>query len=93
MALIEVRRTAQITLTAAIRKQLEGAEGDYLEAAVVESKVVLEPLSAGDRARAWHQIRRAPRSVRYVGPEPRPSPEEEERMIFEVVEAVRHRRV
>jgi hypothetical protein len=28
--------------------------------------------------------------VRYVGPEPRPSPEEEEQMIFAEVEDLRH---
>jgi AbrB family looped-hinge helix DNA binding protein len=92
MALVKVRRAAQITLPAAIRRQLEIAEGDYLEARVVEGNVVLKPASAVKRANARQQIREAQRSVRYAGPEPRPSPEDEEKMIFEEVEALRHKR-
>jgi AbrB family looped-hinge helix DNA binding protein len=75
--LVKVRRAAQITLPAAIRKQLEIAEGDYLEAEVVGGNVILKPLSADERTKAWQQIREAQRSVRYVGPEPRPSPADE----------------
>jgi AbrB family looped-hinge helix DNA binding protein len=92
MALVKVRRAAQITLPAAIRRQLEIAEGDYLEARVVEGNVVLKPASAVKRANARQQIREAQRSVRYVGPEPRLGPDEEENMIFEEVEALRHKR-
>jgi AbrB family looped-hinge helix DNA binding protein len=92
MALLKVRRAAQITLPAAIRKQLEIAEGDYLEAEVVGGNLVLRPVSADGRREAWRKIREAQQSVRYVGPRPRPSPEEEEQMIFEEVEALRHRR-
>ena len=92
MVLVKVRRAAQITLPAEIRKQLEIAEGDYLEAEVVDGNVLLKPVPADERSRAWQQIREAQQSVRYVGPEPRPSPEEEEQMIFEEVEALRHKR-
>jgi AbrB family looped-hinge helix DNA binding protein len=92
MTLVKVRRAAQITLPAEIRKQLEIAEGDYLEAEVIRGNLVLRPVSAAKRDEAWQKIRAAQRSVRYVGPEPRPSPEDEEQMIFEEVEALRHRR-
>lgn len=92
MALVKVGRAAQITLPAEIRKQLEITEGDYLEAQVVQGSLVLRPVTAAERERAWQQIREAQRSVRYVGPEPRPSPEDEEQMIFEEVEAHRHKR-
>jgi AbrB family looped-hinge helix DNA binding protein len=92
MASVKVGRAAQITLPAEIRKQLEIAEGDYLEAEVIKGSLVLRPVSAAGRQRAWQQIREAQRSVRYVGPEPRPSPEEEEQMIFDEVEALRHKR-
>lgn len=92
MALVKVRRAAQITLPAEIRKQLEIAEGDYLEAEVIRGNLVLRPVSAAKRREAWRKIREAQRSVRYVGPTPRPSPEEEEQMIFGEVEALRHRR-
>jgi AbrB family looped-hinge helix DNA binding protein len=46
MALVKVRRAAQITLPAAFRRQLEIVEGDYLKAQVVKGKVVLKPASA-----------------------------------------------
>jgi AbrB family looped-hinge helix DNA binding protein len=92
MTLVKVRRAAQITLPAEIRKQLEIAEGDYLEAEVIRGSLVLRPVPAAKRDEEWQKIREAQRSVRYVGPEPRPSPEDEEQMIFEEVEASRHRR-
>jgi AbrB family looped-hinge helix DNA binding protein len=92
MALVKVGRAAQITLPAEIRKQLEVTEGDYLEAEVIEGSLVLRPVSAAGRRSAWQKIREAQRSVRYVGPEPRPSPEDEEEMIFEEVAALRHKR-
>jgi AbrB family looped-hinge helix DNA binding protein len=92
MALVKVRRAAQITLPATIRRQLEIAEGDYLEAEVVGGKVVLKPVSPAEREIAWQRIREAQRSVRHMGPHLRPSPDEEERPIFEEVEAPRHKR-
>ena len=92
MALSKVGRAAQITLPVEIRKQLEITEGDYLEAQVVQGSLVLRPVTAAERERAWQQIREAQRSVRYVGPEPRPSPEEEEQLIFEKIESLRHKR-
>ena len=92
MALVKVRRAAQITLPAAIRKPLEIAEGDYLEAEVIKGNLVLRPVSAARRREAWRKIREAQQSVRYVGPTPRPSSEDEEHTIFEEVEALRHGR-
>ena len=79
MALVKVRRAAQITLPAEIRKQLEIAEGDYLEAEVIRGNLVLRPVSAARRPEAWQKIRQAQRSVRYAGPTPRPSSEQERR--------------
>jgi AbrB family looped-hinge helix DNA binding protein len=73
MALVKVRRAAQITLPAAVRKQLDIAEGDYLEANVFKGRLALKPVSAAGRQRAWQHIREADRSVRYAGPEPRPA--------------------
>jgi AbrB family looped-hinge helix DNA binding protein len=92
MALVKVRRAAQITLPAAIGKQLEIAEGDYLEAEVIKGNLVLRPVPAAKRREAWRKVREAQQSVRYVGPMPRPSHEEKEQMIFEEVEALRHGR-
>lgn len=90
MALVKVRRAAQITLPAEIRKQLEIAEGDYLEAKVVDGGVLLKPVSESERKKGWAEIRRIIDTPKWRKP-PSMSPEEEERMIFEEVEALRHK--
>jgi AbrB family looped-hinge helix DNA binding protein len=90
MALIKVRRAAQITLPAAIRKRLEIAEGDYLEAEVVGGGVLLKPMTNTDRKKAWAGIRGVIDEPKWREP-PSMTPEEEEQMIFEEVEALRHR--
>jgi AbrB family looped-hinge helix DNA binding protein len=90
MALIRVLRTGQITLPAELRRKFRLNEGDLLEAAEAEGGILLRPVSVVDREQTWERVLSAPQSVRYTGPEPRPSPEEEERLIFEAVEAARH---
>ena len=90
MALVKVGRAGKITLPAALRRQLEIVEGEDLEAEVVEGGLLLRRATEAERKKAWRRIREAQRSVRYVGPEPRPQPEDEERMIFEEVGRLRH---
>ena len=90
MTLVRVLRGGQVTLPAEVRQKLKLAKGDYLEAEVVERGVLLKPVSVVERELAWQRVLEAPRSVRYIGPQPRPSPEEEEQMIFDAVEASRH---
>jgi AbrB family looped-hinge helix DNA binding protein len=90
MALVRLLRGGQVTLPAELRQKLKLAQGDYLEAEMVENGVLLKPVSVVERERAWQRVLEAPKSVRYIGPQPRPSPEEEEQMIFEAVEAFRH---
>ncbi|HET6520056.1 MAG TPA: AbrB/MazE/SpoVT family DNA-binding domain-containing protein [Geminicoccaceae bacterium] len=90
MPLLKVLRAGQITLPADLRRRLRLGEGDYLEADVVENGLLLRPVAVINREKAWERVLSAPKSVRYTGPEPRPSPEEEERLIFDVVEAARH---
>ena len=83
MARVRLLRDGQVTLPAALRQKLKLAEGDYLDAEVVEDGLLLKPLS-DERERAWQRVLDAPKSVRYVGPEPRPSPEEEEWLAEEI---------
>jgi AbrB family looped-hinge helix DNA binding protein len=90
MAWVRVGRAAQITLPAEIRKQLEIAEGDYLEIEVVDGGVLLKPTSEAERKKAWDEIRRIIDTPKWRKP-PSMSPEEEEEMIFEEVEALRHK--
>jgi hypothetical protein len=51
---------------------------------VVERGVLLKPVSDLPREGAWERILAAPNEVQYVGPEPRPSPEEEEWLAAEI---------
>ena len=90
MALVRVLRTGQVTLPAELRRRFRLNEGDLLEAAEAEGGILLRPVSVVDREKAWERVLKAPEAVRYTGPEPRPSPDEEEQMIFEAVEAARH---
>jgi AbrB family looped-hinge helix DNA binding protein len=86
MALVRLLRGGQVTLPAEVRQKLKLAQGDYLEAEVVDNGVLLRPVSVEE---AWQRIVEAPRSVRYTGPEPRPSPDEEEEWLAEEIKAAR----
>ena len=48
-ALVKVRRAAQITLPREIRQAAHLEEGDYLEAKVTDSGILLRPVSIGRR--------------------------------------------
>jgi AbrB family looped-hinge helix DNA binding protein len=91
MALVKLLRNGLLTLPAATRRELQLKEGDYLEAGIVDGEVRLKPVTVTDRKEAWRKIREAQASVRYIGPEPRPSPEEEEQWIFDVLAEERDR--
>ena len=91
MPLVKIVRQGSVTLPAEARKALRLKVGDYLEAEVVDGEIRLKPVSVIDRKGAWRQIREAQSSVRYTGPEPRPSPEEEEQQTYDVVGEFRDR--
>lgn len=85
MPLTRIKQKGQITLPAEVRDELGLEEGDYLEVAAEGGRVVLTPKVLLDRRGAWERIFQVLDIVRYVGPEPRPSPEEEERMVAEMI--------
>ena len=89
MTLVRALRGGQVTLPADVRQRLKLAQGDYLEAEVVEQGVLLRPVLDVEREKAWRRVLKAPKSVRYIGPEPRPSPEEEEQWLAEELKAAR----
>ena len=89
MALVRLLRGGQVTLPAELRQKLQVKEGDYLEAEVVENGMLLKPVAFVSREQAWKAIREAQQSVRYIGPEPRPSPKDEEEQIYEIVREFR----
>ena len=91
MTRTKMLRDGQVALPAEAREALRLEEGDDLEVEVVEGTLVLTPVAAAERAEAWRRIREAQASVRYIGPEPRPSPEEEEAWVYEVIREYRDR--
>lgn len=92
MSLVKVIRNGQITLPAEARKALRLKEGNDLEAQVVEGEVRLKPVAVVDRKAAWKRVMEIVDRDKWIGPEPRPDPEEEERWIFEAMEEFRDRR-
>jgi AbrB family looped-hinge helix DNA binding protein len=91
MALMRVRRLAQLTLPAELRRALNVQEGDYLEAEVVAGGVLLKPLAVAQRKRAWQRIEEITSRVRDLKPDPHKSNEEEEEEIAESIKEFRHR--
>jgi len=57
MALVKLKRAAQITLPAELRKQFHLEEGDYLEIEAVEEGILLRPVSVLDPQQARKALR------------------------------------
>jgi AbrB family looped-hinge helix DNA binding protein len=91
MPIIKLMQSGQVTLPAELRKRFRLSSGDYLEAEATDRGILLKPVTVVDREKAWDELMAIIDEDKWVGPEPRPSPEEEEGMIFEEVEAFRHR--
>ncbi len=90
MPLVKVLRTGQVTLPAALRRRLKLSEGTYLEAEEADGGILLRPVSMVDRQTARRELMEIVERDKWIGPEPRPSPEEEEQMIFDEVAASRN---
>ena len=71
----------QVTLPDDLRSVLTSAADDAIEAEEVEEGVLLKRSPANRRRAGLADVRKAQSGVRYVGPEPRPSAEEEEEQI------------
>ena len=89
MALMRVRRLAQLTLPAEVRRALNVQEGDYLEAEIVKDGVLLKPVAVVERERAWQRIQQLKSRLR-VKPDPHKSSKEVEEEIAAMVKE--HRR-
>src|ERR671926_1276913 len=84
MALVKLLRGGLLTVPAEVRKALRLKDGDYLDVKVEEGTLTLRPVAVIDRQKAWDRLMAIVEEDKWIGPEPRPSPEEEERWIFEV---------
>jgi bifunctional DNA-binding transcriptional regulator/antitoxin component of YhaV-PrlF toxin-antitoxin module len=77
----------QLTLPENLRQVLTSSEDDAIEAEEVDEGVLLKRSPTAQRKAALADIRAAQKGVRYAGPEPRPSPEQEEREIADLLAA------
>jgi AbrB family looped-hinge helix DNA binding protein len=93
MALVRVRKAAQLTLPAEMRRALNVEEGDYLEAEIVKDGVLLKPVSViARRRRAWERIEEITSHVRDRKPDAKKSNREEEEEIAASIKQLRHRK-
>jgi AbrB family looped-hinge helix DNA binding protein len=89
MTLMRVRRMAQLTLPAEVRRALNVQEGDFLEATIVNEGVLLKPVAMVERDRAWERIADLKSRVRDLKPDPTKSDTEAEEEIAEMVKEFR----
>jgi AbrB family looped-hinge helix DNA binding protein len=92
MALMRVRRMAQLTLPAEVRRALNVQEGDYLEAQIVKDGVLLKPVAVVQRERAWQRIQEIKSHVRDLKPDPSKSDREVEEEIAGMVKDFRRKK-
>ena len=93
MALMRVRRLAQLTLPADVRRALNVQEGDYLEAQIVKDGVLLRPVAMVKRDRAWQRIQESKSRVRQLKPDPVKSDREVEDEIAGMVKEHRRKKL
>ena len=89
MALLKLKRAAQITIPAELRKQFHLEEGDYLEAEAVENGILLKPVSIVEREKAWQDIQEARATVVDREPNPQQSSQQKEEEIARWVKDAR----
>jgi AbrB family looped-hinge helix DNA binding protein len=92
MTLMRVRKAAQLTLPADVRRALNVQEGDFLEAQVVEGGVLLRPVALVERERAWRGSVHATSQVKDLAPDPNEDIATEEERIALEVKASRRKR-
>jgi AbrB family looped-hinge helix DNA binding protein len=88
MALVKLRKFSQITLPVEVRRKLNLADGDYLEAEVVEEGVLLKPVAVIEKDEAWQQVFEAMERVHDRAPRRKKTTKEEEE-IARMVKAFR----
>jgi AbrB family looped-hinge helix DNA binding protein len=89
MALVRLKRAAQITLPAELRKQFNLEEGDYLEAEAVQGGILLKPMAVLDRRQARQALRDLLVRVHAKQPPSDQSPREQEEDIAQIITELR----
>ena len=89
MALVKLKRAAQITLPAELRKQFHLEEGDYLEIEAVKEGILLRPVSILDPQQARKALRELLDRVHAKLPLSEQDPKDQEEEIARVIQALR----
>lgn len=89
MALLKLKRHAQVTIPTELRKQFNLEEGDYLEAEATSAGILLKPVSVVDRDKAWDQVIEVMDSVHAKQPASDRSPQEQEEEIADIIKESR----
>lgn len=89
MALLKLRRFAQLTLPLELRRQFNLAEGDYVEAQAVKEGILLKPVAVVERQKAWQEVEKVLKDVHAKHPTLKLSPRQEEEWIAKQVKAHR----
>jgi AbrB family looped-hinge helix DNA binding protein len=89
MALVRLKRAAQITLPLELRKRFNLEEGDYLEAKAVEDGILLKPISVIDRQKGWERVREVLDRVHAKLPPSDQTPREQEEDITHIIKELR----
>jgi len=91
MALLRLKRAAQVTLPAQLRKQFGLAVGDYVEAQAVKEGILLKPVSVVERDKVWKKMVAAMKSVEDTKPNPKQAPQQQEEEIAQWVKDFRRK--
>jgi AbrB family looped-hinge helix DNA binding protein len=89
MALIRLKRHAQVTIPADLRKRFHLEEGDYLEVEATAAGILLKPVSVVGREEAWESVIEVMENVHAKQPHSDLTPEEQEAEIAEIVNTAR----
>ena len=89
MSLLKLRKFAQVTLPADLRKKFNLTEGDFLEAEAVEKGILLKPVTVVEREKAWNQVFQSMENVKDRKPKPKQSAKKKEEEIVKMVKVFR----
>ncbi len=93
MSLLKLRKFAQVTLPADLRKKFNLAEGDFLEAEAVEKGILLKPVAVVVRDKAWNQLFQSMENVKDRKPKPKQGVKKQEEEIAKMVKSFRKHHV
>lgn len=93
MALVKIKKFAQITLPTSLRKKYNLLEGDYIEVEDIGHGLLLKPVAVVEKDKAWQEIFKASKKVQDTQPTQNQSPEEQEKEITHMVKDFRKKQL